>query len=146
MKCNAVFGAGLGVMLMAAVATGAVNPKEDKNPSRAGQSLIYFYDVAASETHGAGKLQIDLEKRTFVFNGQGFTPSAMIELRARAAASTEYVVFASGKATPSGNLHIAGTWEADATPVGVVAGYAVVDGLVVLRACLKSRVKACPGG
>ena len=86
------------------------------------------YDVAASDTHGTGKLQINVDKHTFVFNGQGFTPSAMIELRARAAGSDEYVVFATGKVTPSGNLYIAGTWEADAAPEVVGTYYAPLTG------------------
>ena len=37
MKRNTVFGLALWMMMMANVGMGAVNPKEDKNPSQAGQ-------------------------------------------------------------------------------------------------------------
>jgi hypothetical protein len=60
-----------------------------------------------------------MDKHTFVFIGKDFVPSSHIALRARAVDSTGYVVFASGKATPSGNLHIAGTWEADTPPAEI---------------------------
>ncbi len=122
MKLNTVFGAAFWLMMMATVGTGVVNANEDQNPSQAGESSIYFYDVAASDSHGKGKLQIDLVKHTFVFNGQDFEPAAQIVLRARAAGSAEYVIIAIGKATPSGNLHMAGTWEAGAAAEEVVAG------------------------
>jgi hypothetical protein len=101
----------------------AVQGALGQNPSQAGNSSVYFYDVAGSDTHGKGKLMVDLKQHTFVFNGQGCTPSALVELKARAADSTDYVVFAIGKATPSGNLHIAGTWEAAAAPADVVGSY-----------------------
>jgi len=120
---NPVAAVALGLMMIATVGAGTGTAKQDENPSQAGESSVYFYDVAATDTHGKGKLQINLAKHTFEFNGQGFTPSSQIELRARAAGSTDYVVFASGKTTPSGNLHLAGTWEADATPPEIVAGY-----------------------
>ncbi|MHB8108630.1 MAG: hypothetical protein ACYDHW_01195 [Syntrophorhabdaceae bacterium] len=110
------------IMLVAIVGMGAATAKQQENPSRAGNSSIYFYDVLASDTHGKGKLVIDVDKHTFVFNGQGFEPSAQIALRARAADSTDYFRFATGKANTAGNLHIAGTWGAGAAPADVV-GY-----------------------
>ena len=55
--------------------------------------MLAIYDVAESDTHGKGKLMIDLDNHTFVFNGQGFTPSAQIELRAKEAASSDFVIF-----------------------------------------------------
>jgi hypothetical protein len=113
----------LALLLMSTVGVGVVAAKQDENPRPAGKSSVYFYDVAASDTHGKGKLVIDVDKHTFLFNGQGFTPSLQIALRARAAGSTDYVMFAWGKTTPSGNLHLAGTWKADATPAEVVADY-----------------------
>jgi len=108
------------LMMIATIGAGPATAMQDENPSQAGTSSIYFYDVAASDTHGKGKLVIDMDKHTFVFNGQGFDPSAQIALRARAEGSPDYVLFATGKATPSGNLHIAGTWEAAAAPADVV--------------------------
>lgn len=95
---------------------------------QAGESSIYFYDMEPGDTHGKGKLMIDLDKHTFVFNGQGFVPWEQITLRARAADSTEYVEFAKGKATPSGNLHIAGTWEAADAPADVLLDYPYILG------------------
>jgi len=119
------------LMMIAAVGAGAATATQDENPSQAGKSSIYFYDVAASDTHGKGKLVIDVDKHTFVFNGKGFDPSAQIALRARADGSPDYVLFATGKATPSGNLHIAGTWEAAAAPADVVGAtsYSEISGL-----------------
>jgi hypothetical protein len=110
------------LLMIATVGRGAVNPNDAQGLSQAGQSSIYFYDVTASQTHGKGKLQINVDKRTFEFNGQGFEPSAQIGLRAKAAGSTEFVVFGWGKATESGNLHISGTWQAGAAAAEVVAG------------------------
>jgi hypothetical protein len=118
----------LALLLMSTLGAGAVAAKKDENPSKAGNSSVYFYDVAANETHGKGKLMVDVDKHTFVFNGQGFMPSAMIALKARAAGSDDYVIFATGKVTPSGNLHIAGTWEADAAPEEVGTYYAPLTG------------------
>jgi hypothetical protein len=121
MKSNTLFRVALCLMMLATVGRGAVNPKEAQGLSQAGQSSIYFYDVAESQTHGKGKLQINVDKRTFEFNGQGFEPSTQIALRARAADSTEFVVFAMAKATESGNLHMSGTWQAGAAAAEVVA-------------------------
>jgi hypothetical protein len=118
----------LALLLMSTLGVGVVSAKENENPSQAGISPIYFYDVAASNTHGTGKLQINVDKHTFVFNGQGFTPSARIDLKARSAGSDDYVIFARGKVTPSGNLHIAGTWEADSAPEVVGTYYAALTG------------------
>ncbi|MGZ4847076.1 MAG: hypothetical protein ACXV2B_06180 [Halobacteriota archaeon] len=122
MKRMTLIATALCLILIATIGAGTVAAKQQENPRQAGASSVYFYDVAATDTHGKGKLVIDVDKHTFVFNGQGFTPSSQIALRARAAGSTDYVVFASGKATPSGNLHIAGTWDADAAPAVVAAG------------------------
>lgn len=120
MKQNTVGAVALCLMMIAAVA-GPAPAKQDQNPSQAGKSPVYFYDVAASDSHGKGKLMIDLDKHTFVFNGQDFEPSAQITLRAEAAGGDDSVIFAIGKATPSGNLHISGTWEAGAAPKAIVA-------------------------
>ena len=124
MKRNTVVGVAFGLVMMAIVGTGAVNAKDGQNPSQAGKSSIYFYEVAATDTHGTGKLMVDVKQHTFVFNGQDFKPSAQIALKAKAAGGTELVKFAIGKTTPSGNLHISGTWEAGAAAEQVVAAEA----------------------
>jgi hypothetical protein len=98
------------LVLIAAVGAGVVAAKQDSNPRQAGNSSVYLYDVVATDTHGSGKLMINVDQHTFVFNGKDFEPSAIIGLRARAADSTDFRVFASGTATPSGNLHIEGAW------------------------------------
>jgi hypothetical protein len=116
------------LMMIATAGAGTATAKQDQNPSQAGKSSIYFYDVEPGETRGHGKLMIDVDKRTFVFNGQGFLPSAQLTLQSRAEDSTDYVVFAKGKATPSGNLHIAGTWEAAAPPAAVLLDYQEIVG------------------
>jgi hypothetical protein len=123
------------LLMIATAVAGAAPGSQDQNPSQAGKSSIYFYDVAATDTHGKGKLMIDLAKHTFEFNGQDFAPSSQVELRARAAASDDYVLFATGKATPSGNLHLAGTWEAGAAAAEVVAttSYELISGFSLMN-------------
>ncbi len=118
MKRLQLIAAALCLVMLLTVGAGVV-AAQGENLRHAGESSIYFYDVKATETHGTGTLKIDTAKHTFVFNGKDFTPDAMIELKAKATDSTDYVVFATGKATPSGNLHIAGTWEKDAAPAVV---------------------------
>lgn len=116
-------------LLFVPTVVGPVLARQVDNPWQAGASTIYHFDVAATDAHGSGRLTIDLTKHTFVFNGKDFTPSAQIELQARAASGTELLVFAWGKATPSGNLHIAGPWRADTTPTEVAAGYTLINAL-----------------
>ncbi|MGZ4904865.1 MAG: hypothetical protein ACXV5I_08650 [Halobacteriota archaeon] len=125
MTCIAV---ALCLVMLLTVGAGVVAAKQMENPSQAGTSHIYFYDVAPNDTHGKGKLQINTDKHTFEFNGQGFTPSAMIELKAKPVGGTDYVAFATGKTTPSGNLHLAGTWEKNAAPEVVVTEYWGITG------------------
>ena len=120
MKRMQLIAAALCLVMITTLGAGVVAAQQTENPSQAGKSSIYFYDVAPTDTHGEGKLMVDVNRHTFVFNGQDFEPSAPIALRARAAGSDDYVIFATGKATPSGNLHIAGTWEAAAAPAEVV--------------------------
>jgi len=107
---------------------GADSAKQDENPRHAGKSSVYFYDVDATDTHGSGQLVIDLDKHTFVFIGKDFMPYLQILLEAKEAGGTDYAVFASGKATPSGNVHIAGTWESDAAPEEVVCNWEMIGG------------------
>jgi hypothetical protein len=85
---------------------------------------IYFYDVKATDTHGPGLLIIDFAKHAFFFYGKGFKPSQKILLRASAGADR---VFASGKTTPKGNLHIAGAWKSHRHPTDVVPVEVVPD-------------------
>ncbi len=126
MKRIQLIAAALCLVMLLTVGAGVV-AAQDENLRHAGESQIYFYDVKATETHGTGKLQIDTAKHTFVFNGKGFTPDAMIELKGKAAGDTDFKVFATGQVTPSGNLHIAGTWETGAALPGEVAtGYQAI--------------------
>ena len=127
MKRNIVIAVALCLMMIATAGAGAASAKQE-NPRQAGKSSIYFYDVEQTETHGSGQLVIDLDKHSFVFIGKDFTPSARYSLRARAKDGTDYVFFASGKTTPSGNLHIAGTWVADAPPAEIALGSSTYDG------------------
>ncbi|MGZ4925384.1 MAG: hypothetical protein ACXVI0_10025 [Halobacteriota archaeon] len=132
MKRMQLIAVALCLMMIVTVGAGVVAAKQDENPRQAGSSSIYFYEVAAADTHGTGKLKIDVDKHTFEFNGQGFTPSAMIELKAKAVGGTDYVAFATGQATPSGNLNLKGTWEKGAAlPAEVVGGYTRISGFIL---------------
>ncbi len=130
MKRMTLIAAALCLVMIATVGAGAVAAKQTENPRQAGASPIYFYDVspAPDGTHGTGKLQINVDQHTFEFNGKDFTPSAQIELKARAVDSTDYKVFATGKATAAGNVHIAGTWEAGAAPAEVLGSCVQISG------------------
>ncbi len=114
--------AALCLIMLIIVGAGVVTAKQEENPNlrQAGESSVYFYDVAATDTHGKGKLQIDMDEQTFVFNGQGFMPSQQYSLQATTVSGDPYV-FATGKTTPSGNLHIEGVWEAAAAPASMAA-------------------------
>jgi hypothetical protein len=102
------------------------NSAKQENPRQAGKSSVYFYDVDATDTHGSGQLVIDVDKHTFVFIGKDFMPYLQILLEAKEAGGTDYAVFASGQVTPSGNVHIAGTWESEAAPEDVVCNWQMI--------------------
>jgi hypothetical protein len=104
---------------------GGNSVKQDNNLRLAGKSSIYFYDVEATGTHGSGQLVIDLNKHTFLFIGKEFPPDLEINLQARQVENGEYVVFASGKTTPSGNLRVSGVWSANAPPMAVASSISV---------------------
>ena len=130
MKRNTLIAVALCLMMIATVGASADSDKHDENPRQAGESSVYFYDVEATDTHGFGQLVIDVKHHTFVFIGQDFEPSGQIALRTGDADSD---IFATGKATPSGNLHISGTWEAEVAAEEVVAGtyYAPIWGFIL---------------
>ncbi len=90
-----------------------VTAKQETNPRRAGASSVYFFDVAATDTHGPGKLMIDLAEHTFIFNGKGFDPSKTYYLQYKLGNIPGIHTFASVMTTPSGNLHVEGTWTRD---------------------------------
>jgi hypothetical protein len=119
------------LILIASIGASAVAARQDSNPRQAGASSVYFFDVAATDTHGSGKLMINLDEKKFVFNGKDFEPSRMYVLQARAASGTDLHVFASAVATPSGNLHVEGTWTGDATAHPASTGFGVVAGSVL---------------
>ena len=132
MKRILLIAAVLCLVMLTPVGAGVVTAQVE-DLRHAGESSIYFYDVAATDAHGTGTLQIDTAKHTFVFNGKDFTPDAMIELKAKAEDGSG-TVFATGHATPSGNLHIAGTWEAGAALPGAVAtSYTTIQGFSLLN-------------
>jgi len=123
MKRNTLIAVVLCLMMITTAGAGDKSAKQDENPRQAGKSPIYFYDVEATDTHGFGQLVIDVKKHTFVFIGKDFPPSLQIGLQARQDESEDYVIFGSGKTTPSGNLHILGTWEANTHPASVVSSF-----------------------
>jgi len=119
MKRNTLIAVALCLMMIATVGASAASAKQDENPRQAGKSSIYFLDLdATDEDDGYGRLKIDTDKHTFVFNGQNFRPLQYVYLQFKA--DEDSSVTASGRSTPSGNLHIAGTWELDVLPTEVV--------------------------
>ncbi len=145
MKRMTLIAAALCLIMLTTAGVGVVAAKQTENPRQAGASSVYFFNVKATDTHGEGKIQLNLDKHTFEFTGQGFKPSQQIMLKARAAGSTDYTIFALGKATKSGNLHLAGTWDKDAAPVEVVAvgGYPAISGLQLANKGLFVAKIAC---
>lgn len=110
------------------------NSAKKENPRQAGKSSIYFYDVESKspDSNGYGRLVIDTAKKTFVFIGQDFTPYQEIRLQYKT--DGDFAVFAKGRSTPSGNLHIAGTWEGDLPTEVTTAtyyGYPAINGFHV---------------
>jgi hypothetical protein len=106
------------LMMIATVGSGAAIAKQDENPSQAGESSIYFYDVAASDNHGKGKLVIDVDKHTFVFNGQDFRPGRNIQIIVDTESGVHIV--GQGESTKSGNVHVEGEWEGALPEPGTV--------------------------
>jgi hypothetical protein len=88
------------------------NSVKQENSRQAGNSGIHFYDVEATNGHGYGRVVINSDEHNFVFIGKDFTPYQEIHLQYEATNGT-FTVFAKGRSTPSGNLHLAGTWEGD---------------------------------
>jgi hypothetical protein len=125
MKRNTLIAVVLCLMMITTAGAGRNSAKQD-NPRQAGKSSVYFYDVDATDTHGSGQLVIDVDKHTFVFIGKDFMPYLQILLGAKEAGGTDYAVFASGQVTPSGNVHIAGTWESEAAPEDVVCNWQMI--------------------
>ena len=125
MKRNTLIAVVLCLMMITTAGAGGNSAKQD-NPRQAGKSSVYFYDVDATDTHGSGQLVIDVDKHTFVFIGKDFMPYLQILLEAKEAGGTDYAVFASGQVTPSGNVHIAGTWESEAAPEDVVCNWQMI--------------------
>ncbi len=124
MKRMTLIAAALCVIMLTTAGVGIVAAKQTENPRQAGASSIYFYNVQATGSHGTGKLMIDAKQGTLVFNGKGFDSSKLYTLRYWIAGSTDVRVFASEKASPSGNLHITGTWPKDA-PLPTTPGFGV---------------------
>lgn len=101
---------------------GGNSAKQDEQLRQAGKSSIYFYDIRATDNHGSAKLVINTDKHTFVCIGQDFMPNQQVYLQYTTDGGS--IVFATGKTTPSGNLHIAGAWESGSVPsvVGITFG------------------------
>ncbi|MEN6342652.1 MAG: hypothetical protein ABFC89_08850 [Methanospirillum sp.] len=132
MKRMLLFTVALCILLLAGA--GVVAAKQDANPRQAGASPVYHFDVPATDTHGPGTLMINLDERKFIFNGKGFEPGQKYILHYSTADSADLRVFVSATATPSGNLHVEGTWSGvyaapSATGFGVGAS-AVMTGTI----------------
>lgn len=111
------FAASLLIALLATAPASAAVHNQAAAELQAGKSSVYHFDVAATDTHGSGKLMINVDQQKFVFNGKNFDPNRLYALYYvygpyyLPASSADLHLFASAVATPSGNLHIAGTWD-----------------------------------
>ena len=70
-----------------------------------GKSSVYQFDIAATDSHGSGKLMIDLKQRTFHFTGKGFVPGRTYWLWCEASGPR---TLGSVVANPAGNVEITG--------------------------------------
>lgn len=106
------FAASLLIALLATAPASAAVHNQAAAELQAGKSSVYHFDVAATATHGSGKLMINADQQKFVFNGKNFDPNRLYALYYHLpASSADLHLFASAVATPSGNLHVAGTWD-----------------------------------
>lgn len=113
MKRMALIAVALSTALIMTVVAGVVSAQQGANTHQAGKSSVYHFDVPATDTHGSGKLTIDLDQHTFVFNGKDFQPGKTLYLQYKLGTTPGINTFASATVGPSGNLHIAGTWIRD---------------------------------
>jgi hypothetical protein len=105
------------LFILLLVGTGATTATAGEHTavSRAGKSWVYVFDIAATDTHGTGKLTINVKKHTFVFKGKGFSPDRRYILYHRIPDSWHVHAFASAVSTRSGKLYVKGKWEGDAS-------------------------------
>ncbi len=113
MKRMQLIAAALCLIMITMIGAGVVAAKQTENPRQAGSSPVYLFDVKATDTHGAGKLMINLAEHKFIFNGKDFDPDKTLYLQYRIGNLQGIHTFASATATPSGNIHIEGTWIQD---------------------------------
>jgi hypothetical protein len=109
------------------LSTIAIAGSKDENPRQAGKSSIYVLDVKSQVDDGYGQLMINVAKKTFVFNGENFTPYGRFKIQI--ARETGLELLASGHSTRTGNLHIQGKWNpASVIPtLGMVGTYWYYD-------------------
>ncbi len=105
MKRMTLIAAALCLVMLTTVGAGVVAAKQTENPRHAGASSIYLYDVASTDSHGVGKLMIDVKKHTVLFTGKGFEPGDRYWLRSEALG----IQLGSEVASPAGNLNFHGT-------------------------------------
>lgn len=110
-------------------------PEEHKSNEtdiqQAGNSSVYHVDVAAA-SGGSGRLTVDLAQRKFVFNGKDFEPNRTYSLQYTVEGDSAVHVLASGVATPSGNLHVDGTWTGDVSTLRAAAFAVSLPGMSAL--------------
>lgn len=129
------------IFVLLLVGTGATMvTAEAAAVSQAGNSSVYFFDIAATDTHGTGKLMINLKQHKFVFNGKDFNPDKYYFLYYNNAGIADVSVFASAVATPSGNLHIEGEWPNNAAELLPAPGDFGVSGTVITNVLIANFV------
>jgi hypothetical protein len=116
------------ILLLVGIGVTTVTADEHTAVSQAGKSWVYVFDIAATDTHGTGKLTINVKKHTFVFNGKGFSPKRRYILYHRLPDSWHVHAYASAVSTRSGKLYVKGKWEGDATGLPAAKHFGLLTG------------------
>ncbi len=107
------------VLLLATIGTTAAVAEQKE------KSSVYHFDIKASDSHGPGKLTINLNKHTFVFTGKGFRPDTRYWLWCEALDHA----FGSVVANSAGNVNFQGTWPQSIPTVPATTAFALIPSL-----------------
>lgn len=95
----------LGSLIVASIGAGIVFAKQAEDANQAGKSPIYKFNVKMLGGENIGKLIVDTEHQTFVFNGKGPIPERKYFL----ISTLTWRCLGSAYANKAGNIHMNGT-------------------------------------